>query len=558
MDCTQAVACPECHRTFQQAGTPKRHMRQVHQVTCMPDDLFLPLRDAWQGRSICTHCSHVFVDFYRLRDHINKHICPRFEPAQQSIVPIINRPDLKMHLRHKSVPGLLLNTALINEIANHCTFCHMRIAARSIRKHFTECHPALVPLAEHFREHVHGMANIGGGRGRCSFCDSECRDTRTHECGVLFQISLMMGHTFQPEHFPIMPVMQKASRSTTDASSSISIPPPPSAMPGPSTAAPAVQSRLEPDDTRAIEVDDHAPSPPLHACPHCHTRFLTATGLEKYLLTHGHEVQADGQIVRAAKIPKLDTVPNMLNKLCQHIDAPSKSYQCPLCLETVGRKALAGHLSRDHQVVKPPFFAFRPSRDMTPGQLACAHCRTTYTSEVTLRLHYQRASCPILLIEWVKDQYFGPSTPTSAPPEVHESLDPAALSLTSIPTSGRPDLVARALCMPADTPEYTCDLSWPLLTTASKLYAIGWNISFWPELRLKWFHDFVHWMSHLPALPHLDLEVSLHHQLVTFCTLVTPCHWAWDSAEQELSAVHRHCFSFDSLDSAFSFPKPVV
>ena len=51
------------------------------------------------------------------------------------------------------------------------------------------------------REHVHGMANIGGGRGRCNFCDSECRDTRTHECGILFQISIIMGHTFQPEHF---------------------------------------------------------------------------------------------------------------------------------------------------------------------------------------------------------------------------------------------------------------------------------------------------------------------------------------------------------------------
>ena len=114
-----------------------------------------------------------------------------------------------MHLRHKSVPGLLLNSVLINEIANHCTFCHMRIAARSIRKHFTECHPDLVHLADHFRDHVQGMANVGGGRGRCSFCDSECRDTRTHECGVLFQISIMMGHTFQSEHFPIMPVMQK-------------------------------------------------------------------------------------------------------------------------------------------------------------------------------------------------------------------------------------------------------------------------------------------------------------------------------------------------------------
>ena len=63
-DTTQAVACPECHRTFQQAGTLKRHLRQVHQVPCEPKDVFQPLRDAWQGRSICTHCSHVFIDFY--------------------------------------------------------------------------------------------------------------------------------------------------------------------------------------------------------------------------------------------------------------------------------------------------------------------------------------------------------------------------------------------------------------------------------------------------------------------------------------------------------------
>ena len=90
--------------TSHEAGTPGP-LRARRRVS-------LPLRDAWQGRSICTHCSHVFVDFYRLRDHINKHTCPRFDPAQESIVPIINRPDLKMHLRHKSVPGLLLNCSI--------------------------------------------------------------------------------------------------------------------------------------------------------------------------------------------------------------------------------------------------------------------------------------------------------------------------------------------------------------------------------------------------------------------------------------------------------------
>ena len=149
----------------------------------------------------------------------------------------------------------------------------------------------------------------------------------------------------------------------------------------------------------------------------------------------------------------------MLTKPCQPIEAPSKSFPCPLCLETVGRKALATHLSKEYQVVKPPFFAFRPSRDMTPGRLACAHCHTPYTSEATLRLHYQRVSCPILLIEWVKDQHFGPTVKTPAPTEAHEPSDPAQMNSTCIPTSGRPVLVVSALCMPDDTPVYTSDLS---------------------------------------------------------------------------------------------------
>ena len=69
------------------------------------------------------------------------------------------------------------------------------------------------------------------------------------------------------------------------------------------------------------------------------------------------------------------------------------------------------------------------------------------------------------------------------------------------------------------------------MTTVRELIS---QVSFWPELRLRWFHTFVHWMAHLSDLPHLDLEVSLHHKLLDLCTLVVPCHWAWDSAEQTL------------------------
>ena len=114
---------------------------------CELDDLYNPLRDAWNGRPICSHCSHSFVDFYRLRNHINRRVCISFNPAQELIIPIVARPNLKMHLRHKSIPGLLLNQALIKELFCHCAFCHCQIAARSIHKHYTDQHPLMVSIS---------------------------------------------------------------------------------------------------------------------------------------------------------------------------------------------------------------------------------------------------------------------------------------------------------------------------------------------------------------------------------------------------------------------------
>ena len=129
-----------------------------------------------------------------------------FQKVLKMIIPIVARPDLKMHLCPKSIPGLLLNQALIKELSCHCAFCHCQIAARSIHKHYTDQHPQMVAHAAQYAAHVVGLANIGSGRGRCSFCDKECRNVRSHECGVLFQLSAMLGYTFQPEHFPVMPV----------------------------------------------------------------------------------------------------------------------------------------------------------------------------------------------------------------------------------------------------------------------------------------------------------------------------------------------------------------
>lgn len=88
----------------------------------------MPLRDVWHGRPICSYYVHFFVDFDRLRDHINKRACSAFNAAQES----------RMHLCHKSIFGLLRNHALMAELPQHYAYCHSQIASRSIRKHYVD------------------------------------------------------------------------------------------------------------------------------------------------------------------------------------------------------------------------------------------------------------------------------------------------------------------------------------------------------------------------------------------------------------------------------------
>ena len=87
-----ALKCPECHRSFTQAGPLKCHMREVHSIPCFIEDVFSALRDATNGHPICSHYAHSFTDIYRLRDHINRRICLQFNPAKDCIVSICDRP----------------------------------------------------------------------------------------------------------------------------------------------------------------------------------------------------------------------------------------------------------------------------------------------------------------------------------------------------------------------------------------------------------------------------------------------------------------------------------
>ena len=288
--CTQipALKCHECHRAFTQAGPYKRHLREHHQIPCHQEDLYNPLRDTTNGHPICRHCTKKFTDFYRLRDHINKRVCLLFNAAQDQIVPIRDRPDLRMHLRYKSIPGLLLNQALMQELSHHCAYCHSAIAARSIRKHYRDCHAHLLAFEPLHKDQVYGLANLGSGKGTCILCDQACNNVRTHQCGVLLQLSIMLGQTYDVSHFPVTPVMMRGDLEDPQEDKHDQV-------------APMAIDDKSLGDTAAPEVEPPASLAPvisqpsssrgsscLHKCTQCHMAFLTKAGLDQHV-QHAHQ-----------------------------------------------------------------------------------------------------------------------------------------------------------------------------------------------------------------------------------------------------------------------------
>ena len=58
------LKCPECDRAYFQMGSWKRHMRENHNIPCIIEDIFVPLRDTINGHAIYRHCRKAFIDIY--------------------------------------------------------------------------------------------------------------------------------------------------------------------------------------------------------------------------------------------------------------------------------------------------------------------------------------------------------------------------------------------------------------------------------------------------------------------------------------------------------------
>ena len=235
-------------------------------------------------------------------------------------------------------------------------------------RHYRDSHPDLLRRAQMHQYFVHGLANFGSGRGECPMCRIKTQNVQKHQCCAVYQLAAMTGYIFQPEHFPTMPYMMRPwHRSVQPGDDQL-----PDEAPTP-TPAPKKQrlSEASPMDC-ARETTSHADVPPdhgpfLYKCNQCQACFLSATGLQQHIATQyssSNTVTAEPPMIpKRGRPPGKDTIQSRLAQpSTTEIPILIQDFTCPLCHETIGRKAISTHLRAVHQVEKPKKFRFSPSK----------------------------------------------------------------------------------------------------------------------------------------------------------------------------------------------------
>ena len=125
---------------------------------------------------------------------------------------------------------------------------------RSIRKHYNEQHQGLLVFEALHRDHFYGLTNLGSGKGQYILCSQQCIDVGNHQCGVLMQVSVLLGQTYDAAHFRVMPIMMRPA-----SNSCSTLPPLPIAQESPDGSSQAM------DRVETLPEDDREPELPLAA-----------------------------------------------------------------------------------------------------------------------------------------------------------------------------------------------------------------------------------------------------------------------------------------------------
>lgn len=107
---------------------------------------------------------------------------------------------------------------------------------------------------------------LGNWAGTCPLCQQLSQKIESHQCAVLPQLSILVGQTMRPDHFPGMPIQKRLW--TTAFPESVIQPP----QPGP---LPAKVSQIPANPNSII--------PCLHRCKNCHISFLSAQELQQHV-----------------------------------------------------------------------------------------------------------------------------------------------------------------------------------------------------------------------------------------------------------------------------------
>ena len=267
----------------------------------------------------------------------------------------------------------------------------------------------------------------------------------------------------------------------------------------------------------------------LFKCQTCYVTCFTEVSLHahhaKYPLHADHNtaqaVNAGAQTTTTTKVPNV-IIKHML--ACQPegpCPEPTKIYRCHICQDMIGRKTLVNHLRKNHNAIKSDGFSFDPHTDMHPGHLACKHCHTTFTMDLALKTHFQRASCPVLLCIWACNQRFGHLTMS----ETQAPVEPARTSVNPEPIGNL------GLWTDQPIPAWTNELAHSLLGIPMPKIVI--ELPFAPEARLTWFHQSIRWLSHHPDIPSSRLPQDSIFHFIAHLHEMHPVTWAWSSMEEQ-------------------------
>ena len=243
------------------------------------EDIFNCLRD--DETNTYSHCFQQFANMRALREHINSFSCSCFRATKGTVIPIAARLELRMHLRHQSYQGLILDQNLTAELASRCAYCNQQIGPRAISKHYNDQHPDLMQYSTVHKDRVRWAANFGSGKSTCPLRRTQTQKLESHACGVLFQLIIMAGQTMQPEHYPIMPLNKRPWTTAFSEYTNVNHPDL-SARP-----KPPQPFNSDVQMTQAEVSKDRKPAC-LHKCPVCHIPFLTDQGLQHHV-QHAHE-----------------------------------------------------------------------------------------------------------------------------------------------------------------------------------------------------------------------------------------------------------------------------